>query len=56
VQRWEHHLGLPVHRAGDRERSAVIAFPEEIDEWLHRTPVGLHRTDADVGKDARVAC
>ena len=41
TQRWEHDLGLPVHRPKQRERSAVLAFPEEINEWLRRTPVGL---------------
>jgi hypothetical protein len=38
VQRWESHFGLPVHRPKGKERSAVLAFPEEISEWLHRTP------------------
>ncbi|MBZ5569306.1 MAG: hypothetical protein LAN64_15825 [Acidobacteriia bacterium] len=37
VQRWEHQ-GLPVHRPKGKERSAVIAFPEEISKWLHGTP------------------
>lgn len=46
VQRWEHDLGLPVHRAGDREHSAVIAFPEEINQWLHTTPVGVRPKSA----------
>jgi hypothetical protein len=41
VQRWEHDLGMPVHRVGQRDRGAVVlAFPEEIDGWLHHTPVG----------------
>jgi hypothetical protein len=43
VQRWEHDYGLPVHRPNQRERSAVLAFPEEIKEWLHHTPVGLRQ-------------
>ena len=46
VERWEHDFGLPVHRIGARERTAVIAFPQEIDRWLHSTPVGLQRYDA----------
>jgi hypothetical protein len=40
VQRWEHDLGMPVHRVGQRDRRAVIGFPEEIDGWLRHMPVG----------------
>jgi hypothetical protein len=52
VQRWEHDYGLPVHRPNQRERSAVLAFPEEIKAWLHHTPVGLQLrpTVLDSGK------
>jgi hypothetical protein len=39
VQRWERDFGLPVHRPKGKDRSAVLAFPAEIDRWLHRTPV-----------------
>ena len=39
VQRWEHDLGLPVHRPADRNHMAVLAFPEELDVWLRNTPV-----------------
>lgn len=39
VQRWEADLGLPVHRPKGRDRSAVLAFPDEVDIWLRRTPV-----------------
>ena len=38
VQRWERDLGLPVRRAAARERTAVMAFPDEIDAWLRRAP------------------
>ena len=51
VQRWEHDLGLPVHRAGDHERSAVIAFPEEIEQWLHSTPIGVRPKSAVPGSE-----
>ncbi len=37
VQRWET-LGLPVRRPKRTDRSAVCAFSEEVDEWLHRAP------------------
>lgn len=39
VQRWEHDLQLPVRRPKGKDRSAVLAFPEELDAWLHETPV-----------------
>ena len=39
AQRWEHDLGLPVHRPADHNHTAVLAFPEELDAWLRHTPV-----------------
>jgi hypothetical protein len=39
VQRWERDLGLPVHRPKGKDRSAVLAFPEELVQWLQQTPV-----------------
>jgi hypothetical protein len=39
VQRWEANLGLPVHRPKGKDRSAVLAFAEELDTWLRHTPV-----------------
>lgn len=41
VQRWEHDLGLPVRRAAARERTAVMAFPNEIEAWLRRAPTSV---------------
>ncbi len=38
VQRWERDLGLPVHRPRGKQRSAVVAIPEEIERWIERTP------------------
>ncbi len=38
VQRWERDLGLPVHRPRGKQRSAVVAIPEEIERWIQRTP------------------
>jgi hypothetical protein len=34
VQRWERELGLPVRRTHDGIKSAVIAVPAEIDDWV----------------------
>lgn len=38
VQRWEQELGLPVRRPRGKSRSAVIAFRNELDQWLHHAP------------------
>jgi hypothetical protein len=38
VQRWERSAGLPIRRPRPGERGPVIAFPEEIDNWLHSLP------------------
>ncbi len=38
VQRWELDLGLPVHRPRGKQRSAVVAIPEELERWIQRTP------------------
>jgi hypothetical protein len=35
AQRWET-LGMPVHRPATKKRTAVIAFPHELDSWLVR--------------------
>jgi phage terminase Nu1 subunit (DNA packaging protein) len=40
VQRWERELGMPVRRPRAKSRSAVIAFPEEIDAWVKSAPTG----------------
>jgi hypothetical protein len=33
AQRWEHDLGLPIHREGRQKRAAVFAFTEELELW-----------------------
>jgi len=38
VQRWEAELSLPAHRPRGKNRSAVLAFTDELDDWLRRTP------------------
>jgi hypothetical protein len=38
AQRWEALLGLPIHRPALKDRSAVVAFSDELDLWLARTP------------------
>src|SRR5579872_2471669 len=34
AQRWERDLELPVRRAGGRRGSAIMALPNELDDWL----------------------
>jgi hypothetical protein len=36
VQRWEARLGLPVYRPALKDRSAVVAFSDELDRWISR--------------------
>ena len=43
VQRYEQEFNLPVRRVSGRERSAVMAFSDEIDRWLNRTPMRERR-------------
>jgi hypothetical protein len=38
IQRYEEKLGLPIHRPAGRERSAVVAFADELERWLRNTP------------------
>lgn len=40
VQRYEQHLGLPVHRLTGNLRSSVSGFTDEIDTW--RATTGAH--------------
>jgi hypothetical protein len=35
VQRWERETGLPVRRPQGEGKGKVLAFPEEIDGWMH---------------------
>ena len=38
IQRYEAQLGLPIHRPAAKERSAVVAFADELEQWLRSTP------------------
>lgn len=42
VQRWEKNFGFPVRRPKGEGRGAVLAFPSEIDAWLHRRTGSSH--------------
>jgi hypothetical protein len=37
AQRWEALLGMPVHRPALKNRSAVVAFSDELDDWISPT-------------------
>ena len=37
AQRWEATLGMPVHRPALKDRSAVVAFTDELERWISRT-------------------
>jgi len=37
AQRWEVMLGMPIHRPALKDRSAVVAFSDELEAWLSRT-------------------
>jgi hypothetical protein len=40
AQRWEALLGMPVHRPALKDRSAVVAFSDELDHWISRLSDG----------------
>jgi hypothetical protein len=40
AQRWEALLGMPVHRPSPNDRSAVVAFSDELDRWISRLSPG----------------
>jgi hypothetical protein len=40
AQRWEALLGMPVHRPALKDRSAVVAFSDELDRWISRLSDG----------------
>jgi hypothetical protein len=44
IQRYELHLGLPIHRVAGKSRSAVVAFSDELDLWVNRSPTRIAKT------------
>ncbi len=46
AQRWEKHLGLPVHRLPTQAGHAIFAIPAELDAWR----IDAERRHADVFK------
>ncbi len=54
VQRWEELYGMPVHRPAAKKRAAVIAFSDEIDQWLNKTSL-LEKEPVPPANRARAA-
>lgn len=51
VQRWEEMERLPVRRPSNRPSGPVLAYPQELDEWLHSTFVNRDsESNASVAK------
>jgi hypothetical protein len=53
AQRWEAELGMPVHRPASKERSAVVAFSDELDGWICRRLAGpepLRQEDCNMSR------
>src|SRR5512133_762410 len=42
VQRWELEMALPVRRPKPKYRQIVLAFPDELNHWLHAQPKHHH--------------
>lgn len=34
VQRWESELGLPIHRPNKRQQRIILAYPDELKQWV----------------------
>ncbi len=54
MQRWES-LGLPVRRPNHKDRSAVSAFSEELDEWLRSASSESESVPAQVPMSERLS-
>jgi hypothetical protein len=50
AQRWEAALGMPVYRPALKDRSAVVAFSDELDLWISRAMADT-RTSQGTGND-----
>jgi hypothetical protein len=54
AQRWEAFLGMPVHRPALKDRSAVVAFSDELDRWISRTATDALDANDEASKDVLV--
>jgi hypothetical protein len=53
AQRWEALLGMPVHRPALKDRSAVVAFSDELESWLSRTSTDVRNECVATDDQAR---
>jgi hypothetical protein len=54
AQRWEATLGMPVHRPALKDRSAVVAFTDELERWISRTASSKLDASSEGSKEALV--
>lgn len=47
LQRYEKEFGFPIRRPSGSQRSAVMAFPQEIDDWFARAQSGVTHFDRE---------
>jgi hypothetical protein len=52
AQRWEALLGMPVYRPAMKDRSAVVAFSDELDSWISRTTSDTRDANSKANKEA----
>lgn len=52
AQRWEALLGMPVYRPALKDRSAVVAFSDELDSWISRIPRDTRGATGKTSKEA----
>jgi hypothetical protein len=52
AQRWEALLGMPVYRPAMKDRSAVVAFSDELDSWISRTTPDARDANSKASKEA----
>ncbi len=38
VQRWEAELALPIHRPHERQQRIILAYPDELKQWVGLRP------------------
>ena len=43
LQRYESQYGLPIRRPAGKDRSSLMAFSDELDQWLNRSPMKNQR-------------
>lgn len=55
AQRWELQFGMPVHRPASKRRTAVVAFPAELDVWLIKNSSKLNSLSPDDDDEANPA-